>query len=28
MNAEQSKFFKSFYVKQHTNKGIMEFDKP
>ena len=28
MNAEQSKFFKSFYAKQHTNKGIMEFDKP
>lgn len=27
MNAEQSKFFKSFYTTTHKNKGIMEYER-
>jgi hypothetical protein len=27
MNAEQSKFFKSFYATNHKNKGIMEYER-
>jgi hypothetical protein len=27
MNAEQSKFFKSFYAINHKNKGIMEYER-